>query len=80
MVIERLEAHNHPFPHEHLRYEGAGHMIVMPGAEPEAHEMDHLKVGGCKDANEFANEDAWRKVLDFLRKAVSVGNGKGSGK
>ncbi|HEV2742811.1 MAG TPA: alpha/beta fold hydrolase, partial [Rubrobacter sp.] len=28
MAIERLEASGHPFPHEHLRYEGAGHMIA----------------------------------------------------
>ena len=66
MVIERLEAHDHPFPYEHLRYEGAGHMIIMPNSEPEAPQMDRFKVGGSKEADEFANKDSWPKVLNFL--------------
>ncbi|MCA1730732.1 MAG: dienelactone hydrolase family protein, partial [Actinobacteria bacterium] len=51
MVIERLEAHDHPFPYEHLRYEGAGHMIIMPNSEPEAPQMERFEVGGSKEAN-----------------------------
>jgi hypothetical protein len=80
MVIERLEANDHPFPYEHLRYEGAGHMILMPGSEPGTHQMDRLKVGGSKEANEFANEDSWQKVLDFLKDALNVKDGKNSEK
>jgi BAAT / Acyl-CoA thioester hydrolase C terminal len=34
MAIERLQAHDHPFPYEHLRYEVAGHMIMLPNFEP----------------------------------------------
>ncbi|HVF02264.1 MAG TPA: alpha/beta fold hydrolase [Rubrobacteraceae bacterium] len=80
MVMERLEAHEHPFPYEHLRYEGAGHMIVVPGAEPDAHQMDRLEVGGSKEANKFANEDSWQKVLGFLRDSLNVKDGKNSEK
>ena len=79
MVIERLEAHDHPFPYEHLRYEGAGHMIIMPNSEPEAPQMERFEVGGSKEANEFANKDSWPKVLGFLRKSLSIRNGKDSG-
>ncbi len=79
MVIERLEAHDHPFPYEHLRYEGAGHMIIMPNSEPEGPQMERFKVGGSKEANEFANKDSWLKVLSFLRKFLSVRNEKNSG-
>jgi pimeloyl-ACP methyl ester carboxylesterase len=79
MVIERLEANDHPFPYEHLRYEGAGHMILMPNSEPEAHKMDRFEVGGSKEANEFANKDSWQKVLGFLRKSLSARNEKDSG-
>ncbi len=75
MVIERLEAHDHPSSYEHLRYEGAGHMILMPNSEPEAHQMDRFEVGGSKEANEFANEDSWQKVLGFLRKSLSIRDG-----
>lgn len=73
MVIERLEAHDHPFHHEHLRYEGAGHMILMPNSEPEPSRMERFEVGGSKEANEFANKDSWPKVVDFLKRSLRVG-------
>lgn len=79
MVIERLEAHDHPFPYEHLRYEGAGHMIIMPNSEPETSQMERFEVGGSKEANEFANKDSWPKVLSFLKKSLGIRNGKDSG-
>ncbi|CAA9456845.1 MAG: hypothetical protein AVDCRST_MAG28-2484 [uncultured Rubrobacteraceae bacterium] len=79
MVIQRLEAHGHPFPHEHLRYEGAGHMILMPNSEPEGPQMQRFEVGGSKEANEVANQNSWPKVLGFLRKSLSVRNGEDSG-
>jgi dienelactone hydrolase len=66
MVIERLKAHDHPFPYEHLRYEGAGHMITLPKAEPEITWSERYEVGGSYEANEFANTDSWPRVLDFL--------------
>ena len=31
MVVGHLRANRHPFAYEHLRYEGAGHMILPPG-------------------------------------------------
>ena len=68
MAIERLKAHDHPFPYEHLRYEGAGHMITLPNAEPPASWSSRYEVGGTQEANEFANADSWTKVLGFLEK------------
>jgi uncharacterized protein len=68
MAIERLKAHNHPFPYEHLRYEGAGHMITLPNAEPPVSWTSRYEVGGTREANEVANADSWTKVLGFLRK------------
>jgi dienelactone hydrolase len=67
MVIERLEEHDHPFRHEHLRYEGAGHLMVpglQTGTNPES--LGRVKLGGSSEANEFASADSWPKVLDFL--------------
>lgn len=66
MAIERLEAHDHPFPREHLRYEGAGHMITLPRSEPPTSWARRYEVGGSQEANEFANADSWTKVLGFL--------------
>ena len=67
MAIERLKAHDHPYPYRHLRYEGAGHMLALPGYEPNETWGRRLKLGGTDGANEFASTDSWPKVLDFLR-------------
>jgi dienelactone hydrolase len=68
MAMERLKAHDHPFFYEHLRYEGAGHMITLPRSEPPASWTSRYEVGGSREANEFANADSWTKVLSFLEK------------
>ena len=68
MVMNRLRAHNHPFPYEHLRYEGAGHLITLPGYEPRESWRRRVKLGGSREANEFANADSWPRVLGFLKK------------
>lgn len=67
MAIERLRAHDHPFPCEHLRYEGAGHLISLPGYEPARSWERRFEMGGSREANEFANADSWTKVLGFLK-------------
>jgi len=70
MAIERLKTHDHPFPYEHLRYEGAGHMITLPKSEPPTSWTSRYEVGGSREANEFANADSWTKVLSFLEKCL----------
>ena len=67
MAIERLRAHDHPFPSEHLRYEGAGNMLALTGYEPKESWVRRLELGGSREANEFANTDSWPKVLRFLK-------------
>jgi uncharacterized protein len=69
MAMERLEAHDRPFPREHLRYEGAGHMIAPPGYEPAASWTGRYELGGSREADEFANADSWPKVIAFLNEA-----------
>jgi pimeloyl-ACP methyl ester carboxylesterase len=68
MAIERLTAHDHPFPYEHLSYEGAGHMITLPNSESPPSWSSRYEVGGTRKANDFANADSWTKVLGFLGK------------
>lgn len=70
MAIERLKAHDHSFPHEHLVYEGAGHLITLPGYEPEEGWARRVKLGGSYEANEHANTDSWHKVLGFLKESL----------
>ena len=75
MVIERLKTHEHPFSYEHLHYEGAGHMITLPGYEPKGSFTGHYELGGSREADEFANADSWLKVLGFLGKHLHPGSG-----
>ncbi len=75
MVVERLRAHDHPFHYEHLRYEGAGHLITLPGYEPQEAWARRVELGGTREANEFANTDSWTKVLGFLNEHLGQGAG-----
>ncbi len=66
VAMKRLHAHDHPFPYEHLRYEDAGHMIVVPGTGPNGNQMGSFNVDRSTQANNLASVDSWPKVLDFL--------------
>jgi len=72
MAIKRLEAHHHPFPHEHLSYEGAGHPTGLPYSETVvatvATKAGPWSPGGSLEANGYASADSWTKALDFLEK------------
>jgi hypothetical protein len=57
MAIRRLEAHDRPFPREHLRY------------EPAASWTNRFELGGSREADEFANADSWPRVIAFLEDA-----------
>ena len=56
--MERLRAYDHPFPYEHLRYDDAGHMIVVPGTGPNGHQISSFNVGGSTRANSRASADS----------------------
>ncbi|HEX2729008.1 MAG TPA: acyl-CoA thioester hydrolase/BAAT C-terminal domain-containing protein, partial [Rubrobacteraceae bacterium] len=71
MAVERLKAYDHPFPYQHLRYEGAGHMIAPPGYEPARSWRERFELGGSRKANDFANTDSWPKVVSFLKAACA---------
>ena len=68
MVVERLKAHEHPFPYEHLRYEGAGHPTGLPYSGPVNTRGGPMPLGGSLERNGFLNADSWPKVLDFLKR------------
>jgi hypothetical protein len=73
MAIERLKAYDHSLPYEHLRYEGAGHMITLPNSEPPLSWSSRYEVGGTREANEFAIADSWTRVLSFLEELLKKG-------
>lgn len=77
MVIDRLAQHNHPYPYEHLSYEGVGHFIGAPyfpttltqGKHPLTREL--MAFGGNAKDNAFAQADSWTRVLDFLKESLT---------
>ena len=73
VAMERLKAYDHPFPSQHLRYEGAGHMIAPRAYKPKESWGRNLELGGSPEANEFANADSWPKVLQFLKQSLEAG-------
>jgi hypothetical protein len=78
-VIGRLRDRSFAFPYEHVRYDGAGHVILMPpwmvapsGNQwpPRQRELPEwagrIEVGGRADANRHARADSWPRLLSFL--------------
>jgi dienelactone hydrolase len=69
MVLERLEAHNHPYTYEHLVYDDAGHEVAIPyGPMMASTQSGHVLLGGTPEANAYASADSWPRVLVFLEK------------
>jgi dienelactone hydrolase len=79
IAFRRLEAHHHPFPFRHLKYPGAGHMILVPYWPLAQGRVQTLQVEGLRDillmqggtvkADAEAGIDAWRDSLAFLAAA-----------
>jgi dienelactone hydrolase len=72
MVMERLAEHMHPYPDQHLAYEGAGHGIGQPWWPTTVTETFHpvthtlFALGGKPKLIAAAQTDAWAKILVFL--------------
>jgi dienelactone hydrolase len=73
----RLERHRHPYPFEHLRYEGAGHMIRYPYVPATVTRYRHpvvplaFALGGNARDNARAIEDSWRRLLAFFERSLA---------
>jgi len=72
IAMERLRRHEHPFPYEHLRYEGAGHLIGAPSTNEAwfARKSGPFVLGGSTETNRAASVDSWPRVLDTLRRGL----------
>jgi dienelactone hydrolase len=72
MVMARLVEHGHPYPDQHLAYEGAGHIIGQPWATTTVFASAHpvtqtlFAYGGTAKGSADARADAWPKILAFL--------------
>ena len=67
IAYDRLKRHDHPYDDELVVYPDGGHLIQAPYV-PTAPSV--VSFGGDPRANAEANEDSWRKVLEFLREGL----------
>jgi len=67
-VVERLREREFAFPFQHLRYDGAGHLLAGPSRLAPASPIgaSGMAIGGTASANAAARDDAWAKVCTFF--------------
>lgn len=66
-VMDRLRQNHHPYSHEHLSYEGAGHWIpsaYLPTGGLRGRMAD--EIGGTPEATARAQSRWWPRMMQFL--------------
>jgi dienelactone hydrolase len=74
IAVRRLRERSHPFPVEHLCYEGAGHGIMPPLPYPSSGETHFVHpvtgydfdLGGTPELNAKASADSWGRIVRFF--------------
>jgi dienelactone hydrolase len=83
IALRRLEAHKHPYPFRHLKFEKAGHQILVPHG-PRTVLVGRIGLpgfdgylysqGGTPKDNAEAGVEAWHDLLKFLAEAEKKRN------
>jgi dienelactone hydrolase len=77
IAMDRLRENDHPYPYEHLSYEGAGHLIGLPYWPTTGWGLNNpltgepFNTGGTPQDDAAASADSWTHVLTFLADAFS---------
>lgn len=77
VALRRLKDHEHPFPHEHVVYPEAGHLIAGPPHRP-ATDVTYpgpgvtFSGGGVPHATAHARADAWKRTVEFLQEQLGT--------
>ena len=75
IAMRRLESNGFKFPFRHLKYQGAGHLILLPWGPRTTHIIGFkadwssglvYEQGGTPRTDAEAGADAWRQMLQFL--------------
>lgn len=78
MIAERLAAHGHPWPVEHVKNPRAGHSIMFPYMPINETVVTHpvsglvMDFGGTVPVNAESCRRSWARVMDFMRAAPSL--------
>ncbi|PRY34298.1 acyl-CoA thioesterase/bile acid-CoA:amino acid N-acyltransferase family protein [Umezawaea tangerina] len=73
----RLAEHDHPYPHEHVSYPRAGHLIAGPPHRPATDVQVPgpgvtFLMGGTPSETAAARDDAWRRSLKFFSELLDT--------
>ena len=68
-VMHRLKQRGHPYPDQHLCYEGAGHAIHLPYMPTIGRTA---ALGGSPSRDAAASVDAWTHLLAFLEQHLKA--------
>lgn len=68
---QRLTDHEHPFPHRHVHFSEAGHLIAGPPYRPTTDVVVpgpgvRFAMGGTPEATAAAQAEAWRLTVEFF--------------
>ncbi|WP_049797008.1 acyl-CoA thioester hydrolase/BAAT C-terminal domain-containing protein [Actinosynnema mirum] len=68
----RLEANDHPHPHEHVVHPGAGHLLAGPPNRPQPDNVVdgpgvRFEMGGDRATTARAKADTWNRTTTFLK-------------
>jgi dienelactone hydrolase len=78
IAFRRLKAHKHPYPFHHLKFDKAGHQILIPHGPRTRLVWDFegylYSQGGTAKDNAEAGVVAWRDLLTFLAGAEAERN------
>jgi len=81
IAMRRLESNGFKFPFRHLKYEGAGHLILLPWGPRTTHIIGFkadwssglvYAQGGTPRTDAEAGADAWHQMLQFLEAGASA--------
>lgn len=86
-VKERLARHGHPYPSEHIAYEGAGHLVStfvphLPATGASARHpvrRERTAFGGKAKDTAFARADSWSRIITFLDQSLKQSSGAQKG-
>jgi dienelactone hydrolase len=77
IAMDRLRENDHPYPYEHISYEGAGHLIGLPYWPTTGWGLNNpltgepFNTGGTPQDDAAASADSWAHVLTFLADAFN---------
>jgi hypothetical protein len=75
-AAERVAAHDHPYPVEHLDYANVGHSIFLPSLPTsvtiQVHPVNGVlnDLGGSPRETAHAAADSWARVIRFLGESL----------